>query len=143
MQIHHFFVSLQSFILDKHKSSRPKKQNEDRKGKKNSMRKLLKQRALTQNHGLVYEELLPLNEMWLEYIRQNLGVQSFSKLPNSPVDQNWESVNQRLMKADYHGAIISVVQSKEPNIVGLRGIVLQETKNCFRIVTPKNILRSK
>ncbi|XP_043266579.1 ribonuclease P protein subunit p29 [Venturia canescens] len=131
-----------SFILDKHKSSKSKKQRLGTKSKNNSMRKLLGQKILTKNHGLIYEELMPLNEMWTEYIRQNLGVHSFSKLPISPDNLNWESINQRLMKADYHGAIISVVQSKETNLVGTRGIVLQETKNCFRIVTPRNTLRT-
>jgi RNase P/RNase MRP subunit p29 len=49
----------------------------------------------------------------------------------------------RLTKADFHGAIVRVAQSKCPSLLGLEGIVLQETENTFVIVTPSNTFKSK
>ncbi|KAG7203835.1 hypothetical protein KM043_013846 [Ampulex compressa] len=51
-------------------------------------------------------------------------------------------MNQQLMKADFHGAKILVVKSKCPSLVGLGGIVIQDTKNAFRICCTDNIIRT-
>lgn len=40
----------------------------------------------------------------------------------------------KLTKADYHGAMICVARSKCPSLVGVSGIVLQETEHTFRIM---------
>ena len=46
------------------------------------------------------------------------------------------------MKADFHGAIMTVVRSTCPPFVGTRGIVLQETENVFRFITKQNLIKT-
>ncbi|ORY94760.1 Rof/RNase P-like protein [Syncephalastrum racemosum] len=47
---------------------------------------------------------------------------------------------QKLLKADYHGAILKVVQSSNPSYVGLTGIVVKETLYTFVLITRENRL---
>lgn len=72
-----------------------------------------------------------------------LGVESFASIPKDPNDPNWENVNVQLMKADFHGAKISINKSKCPSLIGVTGIVIQDTKNTFRVCGTDNIIRSK
>jgi ribonuclease P protein subunit POP4 len=46
-----------------------------------------------------------------------------------------------LTSADYHGALVEVVRSRCVSRVGVRGIVVRDTKSTFEIVTPKNQLK--
>ncbi|KAA8585694.1 hypothetical protein FQN60_004388 [Etheostoma spectabile] len=50
-------------------------------------------------------------------------------------------VQQKLLKADFHGAIITVVRSKCPSYVGTTGILVQEFKHIFKIITKENKLK--
>ncbi|XP_061526580.1 ribonuclease P protein subunit p29 isoform X2 [Phycodurus eques] len=74
-----------------------------------------------------YELFLPLHELWKQYI---LDLCNGLKPTSSP-----QSVQQKLLKADFHGAIITVVRSKCPSYVGTTGILIQEFKHVFKIVT--------
>lgn len=47
------------------------------------------------------------------------------------------------MKADYHGALLKVLNSKCHSLVGLQGIVIFDTKFTFTIVCKDNMSRSK
>lgn len=134
---------LQNFILDKHKLRRKPQDSDKTKGKSYLKRRFAGLKRIGRKHGLLYRDLMPLNHMWLAYIAQTLGVKDFSKLPTSPVDPHWETIGQRLLKADYHGAAISVVRCKNPGAVGTSGIILQETKNCFNVITPDDRLKGK
>ncbi|KAG0366371.1 RNase P/RNase MRP complex subunit [Gamsiella multidivaricata] len=75
-----------------------------------------------------YELFLPLHELWKGYIEELFGA-------TNPV-----GFTQKLLKADFHGAIITVTRSKCPSYVGASGIVAQETENVFKIITPNNAL---
>ncbi|CAB3995869.1 Ribonuclease P subunit p29 [Paramuricea clavata] len=83
-----------------------------------------------------YDLFLPLHEMWKQYINETLGNLNSSQ----PV--NLKSVSPKLVKADYHGAIITVSKSKCPGYVGLSGILLQETKNVFKIITKQDEIKT-
>uniref|UniRef100_A0A8C4RVZ6 Ribonuclease P protein subunit p29 n=2 Tax=Erpetoichthys calabaricus TaxID=27687 RepID=A0A8C4RVZ6_ERPCA len=50
-------------------------------------------------------------------------------------------IQSKLLKADFHGAIVTVTKSKCPSYVGTTGIILQETKHVFRIVTQHDRLK--
>ena len=50
---------------------------------------------------------------------------------------------QKLMKADLHGCPASVRKSKCPSYVGTSGIIIQETRNMFVMVTPSDEIKSK
>lgn len=93
--------------------------------------------------SLRYTDMLSLNSLWLGYMHHMLGMEDFGKLPASPTDSQWESVNQRLIKADFHGAKVTVVQSKCPSTLGIEGIIIQDTKNTFRILSQDDVIRSK
>lgn len=133
---------MQSFLLAKHKN----KQNKKRrcKGKLLSSRKRMQLglRKIGCKNDMKYVDLLPLNQLWLKYMQQVLGTKFFFNIPKDPIDPNWETVNQQLIKADFHGAEIAVLASKCPSLVGLSGIVIQDTKNTFRICGKDNIIRS-
>ena len=72
-----------------------------------------------------------------------LGLDDFNQLPVNSTSLSWESISQRLMKADYHGAKVTVVRSKCPSLVGIEGIIVQDTKCTFRILSEDNLIRSK
>uniref|UniRef100_A0A8C4RUZ0 Ribonuclease P protein subunit p29 n=1 Tax=Erpetoichthys calabaricus TaxID=27687 RepID=A0A8C4RUZ0_ERPCA len=76
---------------------------------------------------------LPLNELWKQYIRDLCNGLS----PES----NPQMIQSKLLKADFHGAIVTVTKSKCPSYVGTTGIILQETKHVFRIVTQHDRLK--
>ncbi|KYN22193.1 Ribonuclease P protein subunit p29 [Trachymyrmex cornetzi] len=87
-----------------------------------------------------YFDVLPLNQLWLQYMREMLGVESFADISENP--RNWENINLQLIKADFHGAKISIDRSKCPSLIGVMGIVIQDTKNTFRVCGMDNIIRT-
>ncbi|XP_033341902.2 ribonuclease P/MRP subunit POP4 [Megalopta genalis] len=131
-----------SFILTKHKNKWNK--NKRCKGKLLTSRKRMQLglRKIGCKNDMKYNDLLPLNQLWLNYMQQMLGSKFFINVPVSPTDPNWENINQQLMKADFHGSKISVVGSKCPSLIGLSGIVIQDTKNTFRICGKDNVIRT-
>ncbi|XP_077375439.1 ribonuclease P protein subunit p29 isoform X2 [Festucalex cinctus] len=76
-----------------------------------------------------YELFLPLHFLWKQYIVDLCN----GLKPTSP-----QSVQQKLLKADFHGAIITVVRSKCPSYVGATGILIQEFKHVFKIITKQD-----
>ncbi|KAJ1656449.1 RNase P/RNase MRP complex subunit [Dispira simplex] len=77
-----------------------------------------------------YANFSPLHVLWQEYMRslvENLA-------PTQQV--------QRISSADFHGGIVTIVKSKCPSLVGTQGIVVQETKNLLRIITPDDVFKS-
>lgn len=132
---------LQSFVFSKHKSKWNKKKRCEGKLLTSKKRAQLGLRKIGCK-DMKYVDLLPLNQLWLNYMQQLLGNAFFTNTPTDPTDSNWEIVNQQLIKADYHGAEILIIGSKCPSLVGLTGIVIQDTKNTFRICGKDNIIRS-
>lgn len=86
---------------------------------------------------------MPLHDLWVDYFLNALALKSTSNFPKDNLDSNWDNVNQRLMKADFHGADVCVVRSRCPSLVGIRGIVVQDTKSTFRILGEDNVVKSK
>ncbi|XP_053997759.1 ribonuclease P protein subunit p29 [Hylaeus anthracinus] len=131
-----------SLILSKHKSKWNKKKR--CKGKLLTSRKRMQLglRKIGCKTNMKYNDLLPLNQLWLNYMQQMLGDKFFNNVPKDPTDSNWETVNQQLIKADFHGAEVSVVESKCPSLIGISGIVIQDTKTTFRICGKDNVIRT-
>lgn len=130
-----------SYILNKIK---PKRKQKVKRGKSLSARKRLRLGLgkVGNRNQIKYSDLLPLNQLWLQYMREMLGVESFARIPENPSSPNWENVNLQLMKADFHGARISIDGSKCPSLVGVTGIVIQDTKNTFRVCGTDNVIRT-
>ena len=82
----------------------------------------------------IYE---PLHRMWCGYMREILGLSDGKR---TYVDTS--SAGPMLVSADYHGALVEVVRSRCVSRVGLRGIVVKDTKFTLEIVTEKDVLKS-
>merc|ERR1712043_140843 len=75
---------------------------------------------------LCYLDFLDLHEMWDQYIKE---------LIKSKPQTTMTAI---IMTCDLMGAIIAIVRSKCPTYIGVKGIVLQDTKNTFQILTIEN-----
>lgn len=80
-----------------------------------------------------YSLFLPLHELWKQYIQDLCN--------GLKPDTQPQLIQAKLLKADLHGAIISVTKSKCPSYVGVTGILLQETKHIFKIITKEDRLK--
>uniref|UniRef100_A0A672L7Z4 Ribonuclease P protein subunit p29 n=1 Tax=Sinocyclocheilus grahami TaxID=75366 RepID=A0A672L7Z4_SINGR len=81
----------------------------------------------------IYILVLPLHELWKQYI-----VDLCNELkPGS----NPQMIQQKLLKADFHGAVLTGTTSKYPSYVGLTGILVQELKHVFKIITKEDKLK--
>ncbi|CAJ0928146.1 unnamed protein product [Ranitomeya imitator] len=80
-----------------------------------------------------YHMYLPLHQLWKQYIRD---------LCNGlrPGTQT-QTIQSKILKADLHGAAVTVFKSKCPSYVGLAGIILQESKHVFKIITEEDKLK--
>jgi len=87
----------------------------------------------------IYE---PLHEMWCGYVREILGLGDGGggqvRGHVTPA-----SAGPMLTSADFHGAMVEVVRSRCVGRVGLRGIVVKDTKFTFEVVTKKNEIKSE
>lgn len=77
-----------------------------------------------------YRLFEPLGELWQGYIDKLLL-------------QGTANFEQKLIKADFHGASFTVIQSTNPSYVGTSGLVVQETLSMFKIITKENKLKRK
>ncbi|KAI9105012.1 RNase P/MRP p29 subunit [Phlyctochytrium arcticum] len=76
-----------------------------------------------------FEVFAPLHKMWMGYMTEILD-------SNHPA-----SIQQKLLRADFHGANMTVTQSKCPTNIGISGIVIKETENMFYIITTTNAVK--
>jgi len=104
--------------------------------KKNKKRKI----KLNYTHGLIknlkkekmnYESLLEMNKMWQNYITELMNNSS-----------NHEIILNKMLKADLHGAILTVINSTNKNNIGISGIVLFESRRTFNLLTQKNEIKT-
>lgn len=82
-----------------------------------------------------YSIFEPLHELWVGHMQEILGANA----------ESFKAVNLGsaaiLCSADYHGAHLEVVRSRCPSRIGLRGIVIRDTKYTFEIITTSNALK--
>ncbi|KAL2262550.1 hypothetical protein VTK26DRAFT_977 [Humicola hyalothermophila] len=82
--------------------------------------------------GQKYALFEPLHRLWLGYVREILG---------GDVYRGGEGAAAKLASADFHGAGVEVVRSGCVSRVGIKGIVIKDSKFAFEIITPKNRLK--
>ncbi|KAK3741946.1 hypothetical protein RRG08_024692 [Elysia crispata] len=114
------------------KKERPKKRfkvSRSIHAKCNSERRKLHKDLLTESTQK-YSTYLPLKELWTSYIEDLMQV-DLSKLTTSVLP----SLAQKMMKADLHGCPLIVRRSKCPSYIGVEGIVIQETRNMFTLIS--------
>ncbi|KZW00263.1 RNase P subunit p29-like protein [Exidia glandulosa HHB12029] len=85
---------------------------------------------------------LSIHRLWLGYMVELLN------LPARPAPSTTKhrmphaaDMQGKLVKADFHGCIITVRKAKNPFLVGRSGIVIHETENTFKVVTRKNRIK--
>ena len=89
------------------------------------------------NEAQKYEIYVPLHRMWVEYMREILGMAEGRQTYLTA-----QSVGGKLASADFHGAELEVVRSKCVGRVGCKGIVVKDTKFTFEMITKDNVLKS-
>ncbi|KAH0619600.1 hypothetical protein JD844_000347 [Phrynosoma platyrhinos] len=80
-----------------------------------------------------YEIFVPLHELWKQYIRDLCN--------GLKPDAQPQMIQTKLLKADLHGALVTVTKSKCPSYVGTTGIIVQEMKHIFKIITKEDKLK--
>ncbi|KAF7773435.1 hypothetical protein Agabi119p4_5602 [Agaricus bisporus var. burnettii] len=91
-----------------------------------------------------YRLFVPLHHLWMSYMSELLTLALPPKDGCSPTTKSIPSSQTmfpKLVKADFHGAVISVRQSKNPCLVGITGIIIHETENAFKIITKTNAVK--
>lgn len=78
-----------------------------------------------------FEAYEPLHQLWLQYMRELLVL-------DSDLCGDASRHAAKLLKADLHGAYLTVARAKAPSLVGCGGIVLEETANTFQVLANDN-----
>jgi ribonuclease P protein subunit POP4 len=85
-----------------------------------------------------WEIYVPLHNLWLGYMREILGIgETGGRAPFVAPMQ----AGPILVSADMHGALLEVVRSRCVSRVGLKGIVVRDSKFVFEVVTEGNALK--
>lgn len=124
----------------KRQYKRLQKAKADRKSNKPKPLSAKQKRALClyeipkeQQNYSIYE---PMHQIWCDYMRKILGLSDGTK---SFVDA--QNAGPILVSADFHGAVVEVMRSRCVSRVGLKGIVVKDTKFTFEVVTERNELK--
>lgn len=99
-----------------------------------------------------YDIFKGLNQLWIEYMWQVLDLAPWSN-PNPTGKAAAQGVEKssritaashgsKLASADFHGADIQVVRSRCVSRVGLRGIIIRDTRFAFVLITEENEVKS-
>lgn len=95
--------------------------------------KLLQICKLDKNEKLEYEKYEQINKLWTSYAESSLLTCLTS---NNSLHE--ESVLNCLKQLDYHGCLLTVTRSSTKHLIGISGIVLQDRKNIFYLLTKEN-----
>ncbi|KAJ5246325.1 hypothetical protein N7468_001308 [Penicillium chermesinum] len=79
-----------------------------------------------------------LHAMWVSYMQEILGL----NIEGRNVQVTPASHGAKLVSADYHGAEVEVVRSRCSSRVGVKGIVVRDTKFTFDLVTVKDEVKT-
>ncbi|KAI0022509.1 ribonuclease P protein subunit p29 [Xylariomycetidae sp. FL0641] len=82
--------------------------------------------------GQKYAIFEPLNKLWIGYMHEILG---------SEVYTGGQGAAAKLSAADFHGAYVEVARSGCPSRVGIRGIVVKDSRFTFEVITQQNKIK--
>ncbi|KAB5540226.1 putative rRNA and tRNA processing protein [Coniochaeta sp. 2T2.1] len=83
--------------------------------------------------GQKYAIYEPLHSLWLGYIREILGNEIYT---------GGTGAAAKLASADFHGAEVEVVRSGCVSRVGIKGIVIKDSRFVFEIITKRNQIKT-
>ncbi|KEF52939.1 uncharacterized protein A1O9_10845 [Exophiala aquamarina CBS 119918] len=91
-----------------------------------------------------YDVYKGLHEMWRGYMLEVLGYMRDGEVVESggPQEVTAQSHGGLLASADFHGAEVEVVRATDVGKVGIKGIVVRDTKFTFVVVTPKDEVKT-
>lgn len=91
-----------------------------------------------------YDSLVTFHSMWLEYARELLCIDHYKKQgwTANPCDTATETIQNKFKKIEYFGAQCEVTASSCTSLVGLKGIIIKESKSCFTVVTKDNLVKN-
>jgi ribonuclease P protein subunit POP4 len=123
---------LEDAVPDYQAKKQQKLEKKLRKKKKTMNRNERKRLGLHEipKESQTWDFFVPLHELWTSYMNEILTDTT-----------NATMVHQKLIKADLHGAILTVVQSKCPSNIGISGIVAKDTERTFSLITRDNKLK--
>jgi ribonuclease P protein subunit POP4 len=87
--------------------------------------------------------------MWVKYMQEVLDLGNESWRVRNQQQQNQRKLvtalshGAKLVSADFHGAEVEVVRSRCFGRVGLKGVVVRDTKFTFVVVTEKDEVKSE
>lgn len=81
-----------------------------------------------------------MNHLWQQYVQTLLDPIMANNTDKAPpgIDSKKDSICAKMVKADFSGAKIKIVNSKNPQMISQKGIIAKETKNAFIVITKKN-----
>ncbi|KAA1082568.1 hypothetical protein PGT21_007123 [Puccinia graminis f. sp. tritici] len=105
-----------------------------------------------------YQDFVPLHQLWLGYMAELLelrlkSLDAQNNIPTLPTEGPLSrsekfagmpaisAIQSKLLKADYHGAHLSVHKAKNPSLVDLQGIVIQESEQTFKLIQADNRIK--
>ena len=115
------------YLIDKF-INRANKKNKKKQMKLNYTHNMIKN---LKKEKMEYTSLLSMNQLWKEYITELMN--------NS---NNDDTILNKMLKADLHGAILTVINSTNKNNIGINGIVIFESKRTFNILNQKNEIKT-
>lgn len=122
------YTSDKIFLLDKFIDKKAKVEKEHTKIR--ITHEIIEQ--IKNDKSLNYNELYDtMHNLWKMYIKNLLNKA-----------QQPDTIFNKMLKADFHGAIIEISDSKNKNQIGIKGIVLLETKRSFVIITQTNKVKT-
>ncbi|CAL2027715.1 unnamed protein product [Caenorhabditis brenneri] len=71
-----------------------------------------------------FADIVPMNTDWQKYFRERLHAHFATK-----------KIDKQILKADYHGALLTVWSAENATQIGISGIVVLETRHTFQMVT--------
>ncbi|KAJ3107499.1 RNase P/RNase MRP complex subunit [Physocladia obscura] len=103
--------------------------------------------------SLSYKALVPLHRLWMQYMadlfadQQQTSEQTTQLLVNKQSSQitthySSDAALSKIAKADFHGAVFTVVHSKCKQYVGISGIMIKESDGMFYIMTRENKIKA-
>lgn len=127
-------LKYQAYIFNEIKP--PKKETSDagdKRKKSNALTSDQRKRLfnLKDCKDITYAMFVEINSLWNEYIASIID------------DLKSEADQLNFLRADYHGAFFVVSAAKNPALVGIKGFVVQETKNTFNIINKENRIQGK
>ncbi|CAK9440087.1 uncharacterized protein LODBEIA_P41870 [Lodderomyces beijingensis] len=82
-----------------------------------------------------FEHFLEMNHLWHQYMQSLLSLSSSGASSSLSIPS--QSILPKLASADFNGCLVSVIQSRNTNLVGIRGIVVWDAQHSFILVCPR------